>query len=68
VDILAGQIAPYFYYLPDEKDNPDSIRDRLMNARREFPKIGCEYAETKKLVGHTRIVLKVTCSNSQVLT
>jgi hypothetical protein len=36
--VLAAQIVTYFYYLPDEKDRPDSIRDLLMNVQGEFKK------------------------------
>jgi DNA polymerase I len=65
--IQATQIRPYFYYLPDEKDSLDLVRDQLLKAREQFPKITGIETETKRLLGHTRRVLKITCSDSQAL-
>jgi DNA polymerase I len=65
--IQVTEIAPYFYFLPDENESSDSIRDQLLRAREKFPKIIRVESETKKLLGHVRNVLKVSCSDSEAL-
>jgi len=65
--IKATQIAPYFYFLPDQNGSPDSIRDQLLKVRDRFPEIRSVESETKKLLGNARNVLRITCSDSQVL-
>lgn len=65
--IKATQIAPYFYFLPAQNGSPDSIRDQLLTVRDRFPEIRSVESETKKLLGNARNVLRITCSDSQVL-
>jgi len=67
--ILATQILPYFYYMPDEKDDPDSVRERLLKPGTKFTKIlRIEIEKKKKLLGLPCNVLRITCSDSEVLT
>ena len=65
--IQATQLTPYFYYLPEPKDSPTSIRDQLLRARAKFPKMVRIESETKKLLGQQRSVLKISCSESRLL-
>lgn len=65
--ILATQILPYLYYLPDEKDDADSAKDRLLKILSKFPKILQIEIERKKLLGRLRYALRITCSSSEVL-
>lgn len=65
--IQATQIAPYFYYAPDPKDSPESIRDELLKVQGKFPKIISVESETKNLLAQQRNVLKISCSEPQVL-
>jgi len=67
VVIVATQIAPYFYFLPDEKDDPAPIREKLLSDKSTFPKILSADIETKKLLGRLRTVLRITCSDSEVV-
>ncbi len=62
--ILANQIMPYFYFLPDGKDDLESIRQKLLADKKRFPKVLNVTVETMKLLGHERQVLKVTCTES----
>lgn len=64
--ILAAQIMPYFYYLPE--DDADSVRDNLLELGSKFPEIRRIQIETKKLLGRLCKVLRITCSDSEVLT
>lgn len=64
--ILANQIMPYFYFLPDGIDDLESIRQKLLADKKRFPKVLNATVETKKLLGHERQVLKVTCTESGV--
>lgn len=64
--MLSNQIMPYFYFLPDEKSNAESIRDRLLEDKKTFPKILSIIIESRRLLGHERQVLKVTCAESDV--
>jgi DNA polymerase I len=63
--IQSSQIKPYFYYLPGEKETSNSVRERLMKGRADFPKITAVEVETKKLLGQARDALRITCSDSQ---
>jgi len=65
--IQSSQIKPYFYYLPEEKETSNSLRERLMKGRADFPKITAVEVETKKLLGRARDALKITCSDSHAL-
>ena len=65
--IKATQIAPYFYFLPAQNGSPDSILHQLLTVRDRFPEIRSVESETKKLLGNARNVLRITCSDSQVL-
>lgn len=63
--IQSSQIKPYFYYLPEENESSNSIRERLMKGRADFPKITAIDVETRKLLRRARDALKITCSDSQ---
>jgi DNA polymerase I len=65
--IQSSQIKPYFYYLPEKKDTSNSVQERLMKGRADFPKITDVEVETKKLLGRARDALKITCSDSHAL-
>jgi DNA polymerase I len=64
--ILINQIMPYFYFLFEEKENLEPIRQMLLRDKKRFPKILSVTVETKKLLGHDRQVLKITCAESDV--
>jgi DNA polymerase I len=63
--VLANQIMPYFYFLLDGLDDPESIRKKLLADKKRFPEVLNVTVETKKLLGHERQVLKVTCIESR---
>jgi DNA polymerase I len=65
--IKTTQISPYFYFLPSEGDSLATIQDRLQKARDRFPKITEMEIRKKKVLGHERDMLEITCSDSQVL-
>lgn len=64
--VQATQIAPYFYYLPDKKDQLESVRNQLQKAREKFTKITVVESETMKLLGQKNVI-KITCSEPQRL-
>jgi DNA polymerase I len=64
--VLSNQIMPYFYFLPREQGNLESIKQRLLADTEQFPKILNASIETRRLFGQNRKVLKVTCAESEV--
>ena len=64
--ILSNQIMPYFYFLPNEQKNLETIRQRILLDKKRFPKILTISIETKRLLGQQREVLKITCAESDV--
>ncbi len=57
---------PYFYVLPNESKNLETIRQRILEDKKRFPKILTISIETKRLLGQQREVLKITCAESDV--
>ncbi len=64
--VLSTQIMPYFYFLPEEKDGLETVREKVLQDKKSFPKILDIVPVTKKLMGHERQVLKVTCAETSV--
>lgn len=60
--VLSTQIPPYFYFLPDEKLKLEAVKEEILRDKKSFPKILEIAIETKKLMGHERQALKVTCA------
>ena len=64
--VLSNQIMPYFYFLPNEQDNLETSRQRILEDKKRFPKILSVSIESKKLLGQERRALKITCEESDV--
>ena len=64
--VLSNQIMPYFYFLPNEQDNLETSRQRILEDKKRFPKILSVSIESKKLLGEERRALKITCEESDV--
>ncbi len=64
--VLSTQIMPYFYFLPEEKEGLEAIREKVLQDKKKFPKVIEIIPETKKLMGHERQVLKTTCAETGV--
>ncbi len=64
--VLSNQIMPYFYFLPNEQDNLETSRQRILEDKKRFPKILSVSIESKKLLGQERRALKITCEESEV--
>lgn len=62
VVIIATQVAPYFYFLPD--DDPDSTLKAILADKQRFPYIADISIEKRKLRGRERSVLRVSCSRA----
>ena len=60
--IMAGQITPYFYFLPAAPADRDSMRSRLMQDKK-FGMVLDVTVEHRKLLGKDQVVFKVLCSD-----
>jgi DNA polymerase I len=67
IALFVTQIMPYFYYALAEGETADAIKTQLLNRKSKFPEVISIIAEDRKLLGHTRRVLKVVCSDADVL-
>ncbi len=65
--VLATQIMPYFYLLPDNDENIGSIRKQLLQDQKRFPQVLSITVESRRLPGHGRKALKMVCSESGIL-
>jgi DNA polymerase I len=61
--IIATQILPYFYFLPKDGIDLNSIRGRLLDNKSRFGEIVDVAIVDRKLLGREVRVLKVVCSN-----
>jgi DNA polymerase elongation subunit (family B) len=61
--IIATQILPYFYFLPKDEKEVNSIRERLLGDKSRFGEIVNIAVVKRKLLGRDVQVLKVVCSN-----
>jgi DNA polymerase I len=61
--IIATQILPYFYFLPKEENEVNSIRERLLGDKTRFGEIVNIEVVKRKSLGRDVQVLKVICSN-----
>jgi DNA polymerase elongation subunit (family B) len=64
--IECNLIMPYFYYLPGETEDVDRVKEEVTRNKKAFPEVLNVTTETKKLLGHERQVLKITCMESDV--
>jgi DNA polymerase elongation subunit (family B) len=64
--IIATQILPYFYFLPKDGNDLNSIRDRLLDDKSRFGEIVNVAVVKRKLLGRDVQVLKVVCSNPSI--
>ncbi|MGA2790111.1 MAG: 3'-5' exonuclease [Candidatus Bathyarchaeia archaeon] len=64
--LLSNLIMPYCYFLPNQQDNLETIRQKVFEDKRHFPKIIGISIETKKRLGQECKVLKIICAESDV--
>jgi DNA polymerase I len=64
--LLSNLIMPYCYFLPNQQDNLETIRQEALEHKRHFPKIISISIETKKRLGQECKVLKIICAESDV--
>ena len=65
--VLTTHIMPYFYYLPGDSGEPESVRKKVLETKKQLPKILRIESESKKLLGHTVAAFKVTCAEADAL-
>ena len=63
VTILCNQIVPYFYYVIDEADGLEGLKEQILRDKERFPKILDVTIESKKLLGRDCKALKITCAD-----
>ena len=64
--ILSNLIMPYGYFLPNQQDNLEAITQKVLDEKKQFPKIIGMSIETKKRLGQECKVLKIICAASDV--
>ena len=63
VTVLCNQIVPYFYYVIDEGDGLEGLKEQILRDKERFPKILNVMIENKKLLGRDCKALKVACAD-----
>jgi len=67
VVVTASLLMPYFYLLPSESQNPEAVKDQLLQDRGAYPELLSMQVEDKKFLGRPRKALRVNCSDSAVV-
>src|SRR5213593_636012 len=64
--LIVQDYQPYFYLLPGESQDPAELREKL-EKEKPHPSIVSATVEQRKLLGTTRTVLRVSCSEVESL-